>query len=174
MYFKSALAHLKSKIFSVANHGGWYFFTLETCWSYMFLLGPPLYINMTQKLLKEICQTSFWQLIKKKIKVRSKPERKKKPFEKSKNLKYEIERRYIYWRRNSGYSNKSFRQWPLLVFVKIHQHFFLRQQQKKMNLVKNKFLIKWHPVLIRWCLRIYLKSRGNVFFFLKFSVCICI
>ena len=145
----------------------------------MFLLGPPLYINMTQKLLIEICQTSFWQLIKKNLKLEVNQREKKKPFEKSKsfwekNWKYEIERRYIYWRRNSGYSNKSFRHPPLLVFVKIHQHFFLRQQQKKMNLVKNKYLIKWHPVLIRWCLRIYLKSRGNVFFFLKFSVCISI
>ena len=103
MYFKSALAHLKSKIFSVANHGGWHFFTLETCWSYMFLLGPPLYINMTQKLLIEICQTSFWQLIKKKLKLEVNQREKKKSLLKNRNR---FERKILNMRSKEGISTE--------------------------------------------------------------------
>ena len=41
----------------------------------------------------------------------------------------------------------------------------LWEQQRKINLLKNKSAMKWHPVMIRWCLSIYLKSPGNIFFF---------
>ena len=43
--------------------------------------------------------------------------------------------------------------------------FLLWEQQKKINLLKNKSAMKWHPFMIRWCLSIYLKSPGNIFFF---------
>ena len=43
--------------------------------------------------------------------------------------------------------------------------FLLWEHQKKINLLKNESAMKWHPVMIRWCLSVYLKSPGNIFFF---------
>lgn len=36
----------------------------------------------------------------------------------------------------------------------------LWQQQQKANSMTNKRSMRWHPVIIRWCLSIYLKSPG--------------
>ena len=36
----------------------------------------------------------------------------------------------------------------------------LWEEQKRYNSVKRKNSMKWHPVMIRWCLSIYLKSPG--------------
>ena len=44
--------------------------------------------------------------------------------------------------------------------------FLLWEQQKKMSKFKNPSSMKWHPVLIRWCLSIYLRSPGNQHLFL--------
>ena len=54
--------------------------------------------------------------------------------------------------------------------------FLLWEEQRKINLLKNKSAMKWHPVMVRWCLSTYLKSPGNIFFFsvtmqFIFSVC---
>ena len=37
----------------------------------------------------------------------------------------------------------------------------LWEQQKKVSSYKKASSMKWHPVIIRWCLSIYLKSPGN-------------
>ena len=42
MHFKTVLAHLKSKIFSVGQPWWPTFFHTETCWTHIFVLGPPL------------------------------------------------------------------------------------------------------------------------------------
>ena len=36
------------------------------------------------------------------------------------------------------------------------------KQQKKMNKLNKASSIKWHPVMIRWCLSVYLKSPGKI------------
>ena len=41
MHFKSVLAHLNHKFSPSANHGGWSFFTLETCWIYVLSGSAP-------------------------------------------------------------------------------------------------------------------------------------
>ena len=54
---------------------------------------------------------------------------------------------------------------------------FLLWQQMKINLLKNESAMKWHPVMIRWFLSIYLKLPGTFFFFLvtiHFIFCVCI
>ena len=38
--------------------------------------------------------------------------------------------------------------------------YLLWEQQKKMSNLKSKTSMRWHPVMIRWCLSIYLKSPG--------------
>ena len=45
----------------------------------------------------------------------------------------------------------------------------LWEEQKRYNSVKRKNSMKWHPVMIRWCLSIYLKSPGNGIF--EFVIC---
>ena len=45
MHFKTVLAHLKSKIFSVGQLWWPTFFHTETCWIQIFVLGPPLQKN---------------------------------------------------------------------------------------------------------------------------------
>ena len=42
MHFKTVLAQLKSKIFSVGQPWWPTFFHIETCWTHIFVLGPPL------------------------------------------------------------------------------------------------------------------------------------
>ena len=37
----------------------------------------------------------------------------------------------------------------------------LWEQQKKVSSYKKASSMRWHPVIIRWCLSIYLKSPGN-------------
>ena len=37
----------------------------------------------------------------------------------------------------------------------------LWEQQKNASSYKKATSMKWHPVIIRWCLSIYLKSPGN-------------
>ena len=39
--------------------------------------------------------------------------------------------------------------------------YLLWEQQRKQLGIKRKSSMKWHPVVIRWCLAIYLKSPGN-------------
>ena len=54
--------------------------------------------------------------------------------------------------------------------------FLLWEQQRKINLLKSISAMKWHPVIIRWCLSIYLKSSGNILFFsvtIHFIFCVC-
>ena len=38
----------------------------------------------------------------------------------------------------------------------------LWDQQKKVSRLKKSSSMKWHPVIIRWCLSIYLKSPGMI------------
>ena len=40
----------------------------------------------------------------------------------------------------------------------------LWEQQKKINNLKKKSSMRWHPVIVRWCLSIYLRSPGEVHF----------
>ena len=57
------------------------------------------------------------------------------------------------------------------------QKFLVWEQQRKINLLMNESAMKWHPVMIRWFLSIYLKSPGNIFFFsvtVHFIFCISI
>ena len=42
MHFKTVLAHLKSKTFSVGQPWWPTFFHIETCWTHIFVLDPPL------------------------------------------------------------------------------------------------------------------------------------
>lgn len=44
----------------------------------------------------------------------------------------------------------------------------LWSQQKKSNSFKKQTSMRWHPVLIRWCLSIYLKSPGKCVLLLIF------
>ena len=40
--------------------------------------------------------------------------------------------------------------------------YLLWEQQKKMNKLKKASSLKWHPVMIRWCFSVYLKSPGKI------------
>ena len=40
------------------------------------------------------------------------------------------------------------------------QYLLWKQQRKQLG-IKRKSSMKWHPVIIRWCLAIYLKSPGK-------------
>ena len=46
-------------------------------------------------------------------------------------------------------------------FDKDSPQYLLWEQQRKQLGLKRKLSMKWHPVVIRWCLAIYLKSPGN-------------
>lgn len=43
--------------------------------------------------------------------------------------------------------------------------YLLWQQQKKMNDCKKKTSMRWHPLMVRWCLSIYLRSPGKISIF---------
>lgn len=47
----------------------------------------------------------------------------------------------------------------------------LWQQQQKANSLTDKRSMKWHPVIIRWCLSIYLKSPGILKFIFLYTTC---
>ena len=49
---------------------------------------------------------------------------------------------------------------PLDVYVPTGQH-LLWEQQKLQNSMSSKNSTRWHPLIIRWCLSIYLKSPGT-------------
>ena len=42
------------------------------------------------------------------------------------------------------------------------EKYLLWEQQKKMNKLKKASSLKWHPVMIRWCFSVYLKSPGKI------------
>ena len=42
------------------------------------------------------------------------------------------------------------------------EKYLLREQQKKMNKLKKASSLKWHPVMIRLCFSVYLKSPGKI------------
>ena len=46
--------------------------------------------------------------------------------------------------------------------------YLLWQQQKKQASYKNSRSMRWHPLMIRWCLSIYIQSPGNFVFILFF------
>ena len=46
-------------------------------------------------------------------------------------------------------------------FDKDSPQYLLWEQQRKQVALKRKSSMKWHLVVIRWCLAIYLKSPGN-------------
>ena len=52
MHFKTVLAHLKSKIFSIGQPWWSTFFHIETCWTHIFVLNPPL-MSSARKLFSE-------------------------------------------------------------------------------------------------------------------------
>ena len=45
--------------------------------------------------------------------------------------------------------------------------YMLWEQQRKQLSLKRKSSMKWHPVVIRWCLAMYLKYPGNSYFILE-------
>ena len=47
-------------------------------------------------------------------------------------------------------------------FLENSPKYLLWEQQKKMNKLKKASSLKWHPVMIRWCFSVYLKSPGKI------------
>ena len=46
-------------------------------------------------------------------------------------------------------------------FAKDSPQFLLWEQQKLQSSLKNSKAMSWHPLIIRWCLSIYLKSPST-------------